>query len=247
MTSSLQARRAFTLIELLVVIAIIAILISIMLPCLWRAKESVRQTVCQSNLRNLGVAMILYAQDNNLRLAKSDLTNGFYWYDSAKRIRPTSDRDAYWAVAYAGYIKDPHVCGCPSFSAVAELIYPVDPKLICEAAYGLNSYASEKKITTIRDAGQFILAHDHVEPKMENGSRDMFHNDGPGTLNLQMYRGNGERNRFYFGIFRHSARRGDPQRTYGKANILWLDDHVSALAETTGDDVPLRWYTGQYR
>jgi len=238
-------RRAFTLIELLVVIAIMAVLVSVMMPCLWRAKEAVRQTVCQSNLRNLGIAMTMYAQDNNYRLANSDNTNGFFWYDNSKRLRSTSDRDAYWGVAYAGYIKNPDVCGCPSFRTVSELIYPVEPRLIWQAAFGLNGNASNKRLTKIRDAGHFIIAHDHVEPRLEQGSLDMFHNDGPGTLNLQMYRGNGSRAKFYFGIFRHSARSGDPQRTNGKANILWLDDHVSALAETTGDDVPAKWYTGQ--
>lgn len=236
--------KAFTLIELLVVIAIIALLLSILMPTLYRAKESVRQTVCQSNLRNIGIAVTLYAQDNNNCLADNELTNGFFWYDNAGRLRPATDRDAYWAVAYASYLKSQDVCGCPSFRAVSELIYPVEPRLIWQAAYGLNAYASKKKLTTIRDMGHFIFAHDHVEPKLEQGSLDMFHNDGPGTLNLRMYRGSGSRAKYYFGIFRHSARAGDPQRTNGKANILWLDDHVSSLAETTGDDVPAKWYTG---
>ena len=39
-------------------------------------------------------------------------------------------------------------------------------------------------------------------------------------------------------------RRSDDFRTGGRANILWLDSHVSSLEETTGDNVPKRWYTG---
>lgn len=62
--------KAFTLIELLVVVSIIALLVSILLPSLQRAREQTRRVVCASNIRNLYLGLTMYAQDNNGRFPK---------------------------------------------------------------------------------------------------------------------------------------------------------------------------------
>jgi prepilin-type N-terminal cleavage/methylation domain-containing protein/prepilin-type processing-associated H-X9-DG protein len=58
-------RRGFTLIELLVVVAIIAILAGILFPVFARAREKARQTKCLSNLRQIAVAELMYAEDHD--------------------------------------------------------------------------------------------------------------------------------------------------------------------------------------
>jgi len=71
--------RGFTLIELLVVISIIALLIAILLPALASARESARATGCLSNLRQMGLANIMYCEESKLRFqpARTTITAGY--------------------------------------------------------------------------------------------------------------------------------------------------------------------------
>src|SRR5512147_2062826 len=64
--------KGFTLIELLVVIAVIAILMAILMPALNRAREQGKRAACLSNLKQLGLAWNLYADDNNDRMVNGD-------------------------------------------------------------------------------------------------------------------------------------------------------------------------------
>jgi prepilin-type N-terminal cleavage/methylation domain-containing protein/prepilin-type processing-associated H-X9-DG protein len=102
-------RRAFTLIELLVVIAIIAILAAILFPVFARARENARKAKCQSNLKQLAMAGLQYAQDYDECLFKCFQTShlgasAFRWYY-------TSDTNV--GLLYP-YIKNAEVFSCPT-------------------------------------------------------------------------------------------------------------------------------------
>jgi prepilin-type N-terminal cleavage/methylation domain-containing protein/prepilin-type processing-associated H-X9-DG protein len=97
-------KRGFTLIELLVVIAIIAILAAILFPVFAKAREKARQSSCLSNNKQLGLAVMQYAQDFDERLPRT--------YFSP----PSPPGNQHWAMVVAPYIKNVQVFDCPSYN-----------------------------------------------------------------------------------------------------------------------------------
>ncbi len=102
----LKRDKGFTLIELLVVIAIIGILAGILLPVLSRARESARKTQCASNVRQIGMGLIMYANENN-ETFPSDITTVVG--DEAMRSLN---------LLYDTYVSDNRVFNCPSDTMV---------------------------------------------------------------------------------------------------------------------------------
>ena len=105
--------RGFTLIELLVVIAVIALLMAILLPVLGRAKKQSQGVRCLSNLKQIGMAMHLYAQDNNLMV-------------------PRDETDGLWMVLFVPYLggqsskvqnyTDLPIYDCPSYPDKEQMV-----------------------------------------------------------------------------------------------------------------------------
>lgn len=99
--------RAFTLVELLFIIAILAILIALLLPGANRLREQARMAICQSNLRQLGIAATKYITDSGGYLPPYRLT--------LQRTSPTINYPFFWQWMTAKYFDDiPTVVRCPS-------------------------------------------------------------------------------------------------------------------------------------
>jgi len=122
-TPKRAALHGFTLIELLVVIAIIAILAAILFPVFARARENARRSSCQSNLKQLGLAMTQYVQD----------------YDERYPTGIQNDWSKTWVTGIAPYVKNLQVFSCPS-DAKANQPSPAGSWAGTTISYAANGY-----------------------------------------------------------------------------------------------------------
>ena len=112
-------RTGFTLIELLVVISIISILAAILFPVFARARESARRTSCLSNMKQMGLAAMMYLQDfdgyycpllNNIKPLPSEYVGGYFEQNG----HSDGSSDLYWQQLLQPYVKNNQVFQCPS-------------------------------------------------------------------------------------------------------------------------------------
>src|SRR5262245_23958375 len=176
-------RAGFTLIELLVVIAIIAILASILLPVLAGAKQEGKNARCLSNLRQISVAMLAYANENEDMLyrknTRGDMPNHGQWTANPRSsvLLPPDHPLAYWGVSYLKEMGDAkEAWACPSARFVDEwretgLRYASEFWL--NSSYGINGRLPKtpdgkfRNLAGLANPVTVIMVQDAAEQNME--------------------------------------------------------------------------------
>ncbi len=232
--------KAFTLIELLVVIAIIAILAAILFPVFGRARENARRSSCQSNLKQIGLGMMLYTQDFDERYPVGIMAN------------PNSGT-RYWGSGWAGqaypYIKSTQVYVCPNdttqatTNTVGGVTYNLTPvSYAINFAIGptpLSAFANPTDTSVfIEIRGQQVNVTDPLEAGTKTyhsgsdfsdqavfnnmaGAPNCCKNNAAGGFNYASGRPLGDRD--------HQAKFDDPPRHFDGSNWLMADGHVKFL------------------
>ena len=192
-------RKGFTLIELLVVIAIIAILAAILFPVFARAREKARQASCQSNLKEIALAWLMYAQDWDEMVVP--LRGPFCPACTPTPGFPdTGDHIYYWEILHP-YIKNVQIWACPSCGSTS-----ADMKKV---SYGLSRYVMGWYGYETPPTAQYccIKLSDFTAP-----AETIIFGDG-----------------WHYKEIRNEISRYPMPWHNGMANLAWADGHVKAM------------------
>ncbi len=157
----MRRRDAFTLIELLVVVAIIALLLSILLPSLQRARAQSKQAVCGSNLRQLALALEMYADGQRDHYPGWSQWHVWGWYGTERDGTAGDGPGPAWSemLRLENLLPSPDIYHCPD--------YPPHVPI----SYFMTAYAQwqrhEKQFTRraqVRYAAEFVLSGDCTNP-----------------------------------------------------------------------------------
>ena len=171
----MRKNRGFTLIELLVVIAIISLLLSVMIPSLILVKEKAKSILCKANLKNYGLIMKMYLNDNNSEYPESQYSlvdgrgngalpdivtlNPCLWHDP--RISPEAN-PGYAGVLWP-YLETMKSCLCLTFGKFAKYsghttcITPFEPQYSYSQNYFLGSSAGVMKESQVVNPNGILI------------------------------------------------------------------------------------------
>lgn len=157
-------KRGFTLIELLVVIAIIAILAAILFPVFAKAREKARQTSCLSNLKQIAIGVLAYAQDYDEKYP----TTAIRWY-GAVNGGEFDTTYALWMELIQPYCKNWQLFVCPSKSGVGTTTGRLSGQTLINARVGgytgnqVFGYSSDGiSMAALQNASEIIYASEGI-------------------------------------------------------------------------------------
>lgn len=204
-------KRAFTLIELLVVIAIIGILAALLVPALRKTREIARRAQCANNLRQIGIAMHMYCEDNNDEFPpQGNLL--IKWYD---KVAPYLDitGTAFYAEVYRCPTPSTYWASNFDFIERSFAAVPFEPLVrqgTTGLAYNINFVLNELgRLSSVINFAETICAYDCNDNYVDRSE------DWGGTYDPS----DGDK----YVANRHS----------GGANVLWVDGHTSWLLKST--------------
>lgn len=214
---------AFTLVELLIAIAILVVLMSLALSGVQMARKRADNTKCINNLRQLGIALHLFASDNNGKIPPRLLGNNRD-KNTPPLPKPKSGTPKSWTsrLIAGGYVSDPDIFYCPSFFPRnnKEAIKKADSGEACQA-YGMRIWRpaddplvseEDRPIRIIENHSEFFILADSL------WTSDGWKSQGYGIAAAKTPSGQ-------FVHLRHQ----------GKANTLFLDGHVEAKDQSFFD------------
>jgi prepilin-type processing-associated H-X9-DG protein len=217
---------AFSLVELLVVMGIIALLISILLPSLNRARAQSMSTQCKSNLRQLGIAWLNYAANNKGRVFIGSTVNQsisqFWWAGSDGTVSPPVDHRE-WGLLYP-YMPDGGVRDCPAAAGLSSSLGLDDSAPL---AYGSSAGVHNSKFPLgVLNSGNFTL----ILTKVQIPTETVWWADSA-TLRPTNATDNGLTRMGYLGppkpvVFPDVAACFHG-RHLKRGNVLWMDGHVT--------------------
>ena len=190
-----RASRGFTLIELLVVIAIIAVLMGILMPALSRVREQGKRATCLSNLKQLTMSWIMYADDNDDKIVNGDsgeyglvTQNGPYWVNKDYEIDMTQlqREEAIEEGALYPYTRNLKVYKCltverkvmDSYGAVSKPVrtYAIMDSMNCRDWPDMGATIIKRRITIKQPAFRAVFIDDGGTGRSAMGGWTVFTN-----------------------------------------------------------------------